>query len=281
MLSRDVEESKLEASFKFTTSQDATKSSNIAPYIFTGVISIIALVVIFATTLNYMAETYYHKASVLAQASEFDGSYDNLVFAVNINGNRDYYHREIASIALSKLDGIIQDTKDKQNLLTTQQEADLITTQQYILTLINNEINKSIQLNPNSYENWQRAALIYKKLTELSEGKQFGGDTLKAIEESINKNPNNPDNYLLLGYIYQYNSDNSLRALAGNAYLKAYDLQPSYALSIIQLGSYLEYQGNFQDALQLYTISKENVYNSDSAVNKYLTSKIKELQERK
>ena len=278
MLSRDVEENKIEANFKLTNSKDITKSTNIAPYIFMGLVSIIALITIFSASLNYMAEKYYHDASVLANNSKFDDSYDNLVYSVNINGQRDYYHREISSIALSKLDSIIQDAKIKQSTYTTQQQADLVTTQQYLLTLINSEINKAILLNPNNYENWQRAALIYKKLTELSEGKQFGGDTLKAIEESINKNPNNPDNYLLLGYIYQYNTDNSLKDLAENAYLKAYDLQPSYALSIIQLGSYFEYEGKYANALQLYTISKENVYNIDSAVNKYLVSKISELQ---
>jgi tetratricopeptide (TPR) repeat protein len=240
----------------------------------------VGLIVIFTSTINFIAETYYNKALNLATNSKFDEAYDNLVYAVNINSQRDYYHKEIASVGLSKLDNIIQTAKKDETTLTDEQKNQLVTTQQYLLTLINSEINKAILLNPNNYENWQRAALIYKKLTELSEGKQFGGDTLKAIEESINRNPTNPDNYLLLGYIYQFNSDDKLKAFAENAYLKAYDLQPTYALSIIQLGSYFEFVGKYPDALQLYTISKENVYSTDSAVNKFLNEKIEEMKKK-
>ena len=213
----------------------------------------------------------------LTANSKFDESYDNLVYAVNINGQRDYYHKEIASVALSKLDSVVQTAKKDEANLNDQQKSQLVTTQQYLLTLINSEINKAILLNPNNYENWQRAALIYKKLTELSGGTQFGGDTLKAIEESINRNPTNPDNYLLLGYIYQFNSDTTLKTYAQDAYLKAYNLQPTYALSIIQLGSYFEYIGRYSDALQLYSVSRANVYVNDSAVNTFLTEKIAEI----
>jgi len=268
----------IEADFEIITNKETNKMFNIAPYLFTSGVILVSLVIIFTTTANFIAETYYSKALKLSNETKYDEAYDNLVYAVNINNQRDYYHKEIASVALSKLTNIIDNTKKDEGKLTDTEKNQLLTTQQYLLTLINSEINKSILLNPENHENWQRAALIYKKLTELAEGKQFGGDTLKAIEESINRNPTNPDNFLLLGYLYQYNSDTALQSYAENAYLKAYDLQPSYALSIIQLGSYFEYVEKYSDAMQLYTISKENVYSTESSINKYLTDKIEEMK---
>lgn len=280
MLSGDLEENRFEANFKIINNKDTAKSINIAPYIFSALAIFLGLIVIFITISNFIAEKYYQDAVSLSANSMFDEAYDKLVTAVGINDKRDYYHREIASVALSKLDITIQNvTKDQQNL-TTDQKDNLVISQQYLLNLINTEINKAIALNPNNYENWQRAALIYKKLTELSGGTQFGGDTLKAIEESININPTNPDNYLLLGYIYQFNSDDKLKTYAESAYLKAYSLQPTYALSIVQLGSYFESSSRYTEALQLYTIAKTNVYTSDSAVNIYLTGKITEMEKK-
>ena len=277
MLSGNVNENRIEANFKIINNKDPDKSTNVAPYLFSIIMILVSLVVIIATTVNYASEIFYSRAMELTANSKFDESYDNLVYAVNINGQRDYYHKEIASVALSKLDSVVQNAKKDEANLNDQQKSQLVTTQQYLLTLINSEINKAILLNPNNYENWQRAALIYKKLTELSGGTQFGGDTLKAIEESINRNPTNPDNYLLLGYIYQFNSDTTLKTYAQDAYLKAYNLQPTYALSIIQLGSYFEYIGRYSDALQLYSVSRANVYVNASAVNTFLTEKIAEI----
>ena len=278
LLSLDKSENKIEADFKIITNIETKKTSNIAPYLFTVIIILISTVIIFTSTINYLAEVYYKKALILSTDNNYDEAYDNLVYAVKINNQRDYYHKEIASIALSKLITVVNSSKKDETTLTDDQKNQLATTQQYLLSLINSEINKAIVLNPENYENWQRAALIYKKLTELSGGKQFGGDTLKAIQEAIILNPTNPDNYLLLGYLYQYNSDESMKAYAENAYLKAYNLQPGYALSIIQLGSYLETEGKYSDALKLYTVSKENIFTTASEINKYLSDKIIEMK---
>jgi hypothetical protein len=277
LLSQNKNANKIEANFKIITNKNNESFSNIAPYLFTITIVAVSVFMIFITTKNFSAEVFFSKAIKLNEENLYDESYDSLINAVNINDQRDYYHKEIASVALSKLTNLIDTTKKENKTLTETETSQLLSTQQYLLTLINTEINKSIQLNPENYENWQRAALIYKKLTEVSEGKQFGGDALKAVEESINRNPTSPDNYLLLGYLYQYNSDPTLKGYAENAYLKAFELQPSYALSIIQLGSYFEYVNKYSDALQLYTISRNNFYYNESSINKFLNDKIIEI----
>ena len=278
MLSGDVDGNRFEANFEIINKNNPKKSTNIAPYVFTTLIVLIGSIATIYTLINYEAERNYKIALDLELSSKFDQAYDYLVYSVKSNDQRDYYHREISSIALLKLDDLIKTSKKDEQNLTDEQRSQLTTTQQYLLTLINSEINKAITINTNNYENWQRAALIYKNLTVLADGKQFGGDTLKAIEESINMNPTNPDNYLLLGYIYQFNSDEKLRSIAEEAYLKAYELQPSYDHTIIQLGGYYESIGNYSYALQLYTNSKDNFYFSDPAVVKYLSEKVEEMK---
>lgn len=270
---------RLEAQFKLVNRGEPSKSLSLAPYLFTIIVAGIGITIVFLVTTNFIAETHYSSGLKLASANSYDEAYDKYVAAVSLNGNRDYYHREIASVALSKLDAILTPsaTEEKKTEEEKQQQE---TAANYLLTLINAEVNKAIMLNPENHENWQRAAVIYKRLTELAQGKQFGNETLQAITQAISKNPTNPDNYLLLGYIYQFNSDETLRQEAEKAYLKAYDLQPSYALSIIQLGGYLEYVNKYNDALALYTVSKEKIFNTESAINKFLTERIEAMQQK-
>lgn len=274
------EESRYEADFKIVNRANPGKEGSLAPYIFTGILITAALTMIFFVTINFNAETYYNNGLKLSANNDFDNSYDKFVAAVNLNSNRDYYHREIATVALNKLDAVILTAQLNVAKTTPEEAQQNQTIQDYLLTLINSEINKAILLNPENHENWQRAAVIYKKLTELSQGKQFGNETLQAIQKAISLNPNNPDNFLLLGYIYQYNADPQLKAIAEKAYLKAYDLQPSYALSIIQFGSYLEYIEKFDDAKKLYTVSLDKFYPTDSSVNTFLQQKIAAMNEK-
>jgi len=268
------EEAWREIDLKIIDTNYPEKPRNLAQYVFSATGILAAMAVIFYVTINFKAESYYNSGQQLVTDNNYDAAYDNFVAAVNLNNGRDYYHREIASVALNKLGVIVQAAQNVSNKTTTDQLQQNANTEQYLLSLINDEINKTLALDPEDHENWQQAALIYKGLTELAQGQQFGSEMLQAVQKAISLNPNNPDNFLMLGYIYQYNSDAKLKALAEQAYLKAYDLQPSYVYSIIQLGSYLESVPKYQDALNLYTVSLEQFFATDSSMNKFLKSRI-------
>lgn len=269
----------LEAQFKLINRADPAKSISLAPYLFTTTIVIGALVLIVSVTTNYCAERYYSAGLKLASQNEYDKAYDNYYAAASLNPAHDYYHRDIASVALAKLDAILTASTDTSKL-TAEEKSNQETVANYLLNLITAKVDQAIILNPENHENWQRAAVIYKRLTELSQGKQFGSQTLQAIAQAITRNPTNPDNYLILGYIYQFNSDETLRADAEKAYLKAYDLQPSYALSIIQLGGYLEDKEKYEDALALYSVSKEKIFTTESTINTFLSGRIDEMKKK-
>ena len=260
------------------TGKNSKKEKNIAPYLFGGSLLIITVTLLFFTTVNHRAEVFFSESLKLASDGNYDSAYDKLIQAINLNNQRDYYHKEVSTVGLSKLEALITTTQNSTTTLTDEDKQKLAVTQQYLETLINSEINKSIVLNSDSSDNWQRASVIYKRLTELSKGQKYGSETLQSIQQAISKNPNNPDNYLLLGFIYQYNSDEKLRDLAEEAYTKAYTLQPSYALSIIQLGQYLESTKQYDLALSLYKVSKEQIYKDESEFNKFLSERINATQ---
>ncbi len=276
MMENPDEAVRVEAQFKFINRLNPEKSISLAPYIFTAITVIGSVILIFSITVNFFSEKYYSESLKLVSEKNYDAAYDKLVASVNINSSRDYYHQKISSVALSKLE-VISQTGTDNTISDIQKQKDL-SAQNYLLKLINVEIEQSIKLNPENHENFQNAAVIYKRLTELTQGKQYGNEALRAIEKSIAKNPNNPDNYLLLGYIWQFNADKNLKSEAEKAYLEAYRLQPSYALTIIQLGGYLEYVEKYTEALKLYQISLDDIYFEESKFNQYLKEKIVELK---
>ncbi len=260
------------------TGRDPKNPKNIATYLVGSLLLITTVSLLFFSTINYKAETTYSESLKLASQGNQDLAYDKLIQSINLNGQRDYYHKEVSTVALNKLENVINSTQNSLTTLSDEEKQKLSVTQQYLETLINSEINKAIILNSENADNWQRASVIYKRLTELSKGQKYGSETLQSIQQAISKNPNNPDNYLLLGFIYQYNSDEKLRDLAEQAYTKAYTLQPSYALSIIQLGQYLENTKQYDLALSLYKVSKEQIYKDESEFNKFLTERITSTQ---
>lgn len=232
-------------------------------------ILIICLVIIYMTLKNYIAEIRYTDSVHETSQTSFEQAYNDLTLALELNNSRDYYHRKLAEISLTKLEQI---------LLLEKLEDVSIPMQESLLTLINSELDLSVKLNPKDHENWQTAAMVYKRLSELSDGTQFGTEAIYSISKAIELNPNNPDNYLMLGYLYEYSSETKLRELAENAYTKAYELQPAYSLSIVKLGEYLESVKKYELALSLYTISLQEIYKTDSEFNDFLEEKVMETK---
>jgi len=238
---------------------------DVVPYFLLGISVIIIGLSTFITVKNYIAELQYKKSLVAISWGELGNANDFVIKSINKNDKRDYYHRQLAYVALQALnDTLDQDSSQEQDQQRIQAY------QNYLISLINEETNNAISLNKWDAVNWEVSAVIYKQLVEITNGKMYGDETLYASSKAIELNPYNPDNYIILGYIYQFNTNEELSSQAERVFKQAYSLQPSYVLSIFSLGNYLEFSGKYDEAVNLYTISINNYYPYESDVNSLL-----------
>lgn len=268
---------KFEARVKIVDQYNTDKEVNIISFIFGIILIIFAVVIIVTTTINIYAEKHFSDGIKASINNQYNLAYDKILAASILNPNRDYYQSSKATIALTKLDELFANQLiDEQLTETERQEKELAAN--YLLNLITTSLDAAVKTNPENYENWQQSAVIFKRLTEISQGTRFGNETLVSISNALELNKNNPDNYLILAFIYQFNADEAKRSEAEQVYLKAYDLQPSYRQTIIQFGDYLEARNKKEDAQNLYQISLEKFYSQSSTFNSYLIQKLELLK---
>jgi len=272
---RDLE--RYEVSLNISKSKIAIENEkDIVPYILLSVSAILLIFAGFMSLRNYIAEYQYKRSLVSISWGELDKSYDYVNKSLKKNEKRDYYHRQLAYTALQRLNSTLGQTAEDEETQNRIQ-----TSQNYYISLIEQEIERSIGLNSLDASNWEAAAVIYKQLVEITNGKLYGDETLLFASRAIEVNPYNPDNYIILGYIYQFNSNEELRNQAGQIFRQAYNLQPSYILSIFSLGNYLEYVEQYDDAISLYTNTINNYYSYESEVNTLLNERIELAEEKK
>ncbi|MDD3648384.1 MAG: hypothetical protein PHS44_07875 [Candidatus Dojkabacteria bacterium] len=253
--------------FAFKISKNSTKGDQgeVFPYVFSFVASTVLIIFSFFVLRNFAAEIQYKKSLVAAGFGAFEEANENIVGAINKNDKKDYYHRQLANLGILVLRDNAKNLKNDENASVIMSNNEKV---------INDELQKAILLNPVDSVNWETAATIYKQLIDLSGGKLYGAETLQAVSEAVARNPYNPDNYIILGYIYQFNEDEELQKQAEQIFFRAYSLQPSYPLGIFALGNYLEFVENYDDALTLYENSISQYYQEQSDVNKLLRDRI-------
>ena len=252
-------------------------SRNLAPAIFGASLLVFAAIWLFVLVRNYQAEVYYKKSLIAASFEDLANANDYVLQAIQLNNNRDYYHRQLSTVGLLYTKKLTQTQVDQGS----EEEKTLNQQLNYFLSLTTQELNRAIALNPSNFENLQLATVIYKQLIDLSQGKAFGNQALQAVSEAIKLNPTNPDNYLLLGFLYQFNENQETAKQAEQYYIRAYNLQPSYPISIFTLGNYLEGLQKYQDALIVYKNSLELFYQQEGTqVNTLLKQKIDEVQKK-
>ena len=265
----------LDLNLQMATSE-GKKPKNIAPGIFAVLLTFLALITMFIITKNYLAEIQYKKSLVAANFGDLNNANDFAVQAINNNDQRDYYHRQLATVGLMFLRKITAEPAPAQG---SQEETTRNQNTNYFLNLTTQELNRAIALNPNNFENLQLATLIYKQLVDLSQGKLFGDQALQSVAAAVKLNPTNPDNYLLLGFLYQFNENEELQKQAEQYYIRAYNLQPGYPISIFTLGNYLESLGKKNDAMTVYQNSLQLFYQQEGTqINSLLKQKISELE---
>lgn len=256
---------------------------NLMPYLLMSIFAVTALFSFYYVLQNYRSELLYRKAVIAGAFEDYAQADAAITKALQLTPNKDYFYRNIAALGLNALRNeaaAATQYKDENPDAELPQESQAY--QQYLLEdVVVASVNTALELNPYDATNWENAALIFRQLVELTNGEQFGGDTLQAAQQAIALNPYNPDNYLLLGYVYQYNQDEQLKQQAEQVLLRAYELQPSYPLSIFALGNYLVSNNNPEAALQLYQSSIEQYYTDESEVNTLLMERIEAIKQQK
>jgi len=250
------------------------QNQGLLSYVFTVVFVSFLIVFSYFVGKNYIAEVQYKKSLVGSAFNDFPVANDNAVKAIRKFDKRDHYHRQLASVALQAL---------KQSLAKTQDEED--TSQQayqsYLINLIREEVNTALRLNRLDPSNWETASVIFKELVDLSGGQLYGNETLYASSQAIALNPFNPDNYIVLGYIYQFNSNDELQQQAERIFVQAYSLKPGYPLTIFALGNYLEYVEKYDEAIQLYQTSLNSYFTGESQIRELILERLDQIEEKR
>lgn len=249
------------------------KEKDIISYIFGGIIAIFVIICTFFVMRNFIAEVQFKRTLIAMNFGAINEANDNILKAINKNDKRDHYHRQLAYVSLLAL-------RDSVSQVSEEYEESIQAYQTYLISVIREEVEITISINELDYANWETAAVIFKQLVDLSAGQLYGNETLYATSQAIMLNPYNPDNYIILGYIYQYNANEELKGQAEQVFFRAYALRPDYALSTFALGNYLEFVKKYDEAIALYQNSITNYYPSESEINTLLRERIEAVREK-
>jgi O-antigen ligase len=261
---------RLEFSFIMSKSKVAVDSErDIIPYVFSIIAIIVFIISSVFITKNFTSEVQYKRALEAITSDNLNSANDNLVGAIGKFDKRDYYHTQLAYVSLLKFKDLMGqvvegETDINQNELT------------YWENLIDSELGIARGINDLNPETWSAAAILFKQKVDLSSGRLYGDETLYAASQAIRLDPFNPDNYIILGYIYKYNSDEELRNKAEEVFVRAYNLRPDYPLSIFSLGSYFELAQEYDKAIALYQNSVTNYYSQESSIREALEIRLQE-----
>jgi hypothetical protein len=223
----------------------------------------------FSILRNYLSEVAYKKSVDSLIVEDYKNANDFIVEAIRKNKNRDYYHIQATKVALALLK---QSSESEQN-----EDTDAL--QLYYVKVINREIEEAISINEVNYNNWEVASVVYKQLIDLTQGKLYGDQTLTSATKAVELNPFNPNNYITLGYVMKYNTNEELQVKAEEVFIQAYRLNPRYPLSIFALGSYWEFVEKYDDAKQLYETSLNTHFINDTEMADLLRDRIGMLDE--
>lgn len=229
---------------------------------------------IFIVGRSFHSEVNYKSSLKALESGKLGKANDNIILAIKKFGNRDYYHRQFASVGFLTFKEFVETENDEENDAYENYQS-------YLINLIERELEKAIELNDLNVKNWESTAAIYKQLTEYTGGKMYGTHTLTAASKAVELNPYNPDNYLILGFVYQHNSDEKLQKQAEGVYVQALRLRPDYLLTILTFGNYLESNERFDEAVLLYQTSINNYYSEESEVRGVLEKRIELVEEKK
>lgn len=187
---------------------------------------------------------YYHRQGLLA-AGQNQGlpAYQNLQKAESINPSIDSYHTDMANINFA-LANVLVAQKGPANSSPSGSLTD--TDKQNIQILLGQSINEgkaSVALNPNSANNWEVLASVYRGIAGVAQNAL--SLALDGYGHAVQRDPLNPLLRLNIGGIYYSvkDYDSAVRFFSDVVTLK-----PDYANGYYNLGIALREKGNLQTA---------------------------------
>lgn len=229
---------------------------------------IIALIGLYFTFLNYVADVKYAKA--LSQ-TEMKAALNYTVEAINWKGNDDRFYRLSSQLSLSMLS---QELNTKAASDDTQKSNRV---QNYLSSAIA-LAQRATQVAPNEANNWVNLGNVYQNLMRLVDGTDKLAESayLKASE----LRPGDPSFHNRIGSMYLLKADllrqlaaqggganaqqfnqqaNAAVSKAEDAFKKAIEMSNNFGLAIYNLGAVYERQGKLNEAIkQLETIAPFN-----------------------
>ncbi len=228
---------------------------------------ILVLVGVYFVASNYVADAHYANAT---RETAVDKAANELVSAVNWNGQSDTYYRGASQAALGLLS---QELNKKAEANDTQRTARI---QNYMSSAIN-LAKKATELGPRESANWDNLGGVYQNLLGLVDGMDKLSETayLKAAE----LRPGDASYHNKIGNLYlakasllqqlaQQNKSQQMldeaRAALGSAevaFKKAIEISNNFGLAIYNLGVVYDQQGRLVEAIK--QLEKIAPFNSD------------------
>lgn len=236
-----------ELSFGIATTKDSQvhNTFDVLPII------ILALFLVFVGFAYYQVSQfaladYYHRQGLLS-AAQNQGlpAYQSLQKAESINPNIDSYRTDMANINFALANVLVaQKGPSDSSSSGSLTDAD----KQNIQILLNQSINEgkaAVALNPNSANNWEGLAAVYRGIAGVAQNAL--ALALDAYGHAVQRDPLNPLLRLNIGGIYYSvkDYDSAIRFFSD-----VVNLKPDYANGYYNLGIALRDKGNFETAEQ-------------------------------
>lgn len=201
---------------------------------------------------------------------------DNYAKAASINPRNDFYQKSIIQLDRTIVQTLINNAEKQEKLLDEQKKAILkdITTVLKDAVARADFITADNGLNTNP-QNWETKGLVFQ--TALGLANNADVNALRAYNEAFARNPLNPRIAASIGNVYFYQKKYQE---AANAFYRAVQLKPDYAVARYNLAKSLEQLKQYDNAL---TVAKTllTIVKPDSEDYKMATDYIKVLEELK
>lgn len=175
------------------SSRSGTAKSQIFPYIFLGLVTVISFFGIRNQVQAWQGEYYYRLALQAAALNNGNNTIDNLQNALKINGNVDAYHRDLSATALSAALVLSQ----QKNLSDEQRQ---LINQLAQVAIDQGKVASGYQILPlrvpgisaSNVANWETVSAAYQALIG-----QISGADVNAIQTLLQASALDPENPII------------------------------------------------------------------------------------
>lgn len=213
-------------------------------YIFFGVNSLIALVLIYFTIIKIQTVSAYHflyRGNDSIIKNEASLAYDYHLKAKNLTPQLDFVRRSNSTLNLQIAIALSSKTDPDQ------------AEQEQVLQLVNQAIREAraaTALDPQNYKNWLTLATVYLQLVGTTD--QATQEAFNALAKAATFNPNDPEIRLVLGELF-YKTERNQDAIV--FFNQAIERKPDLFVAHFYLAKALRANNQLEDAKAAFTNS--------------------------